>query len=55
MHWRLPDKGNLLDEADGLHPRTTDPAEEGRSVYEGLGRRLSPSYNTFLFLIFILQ
>jgi hypothetical protein len=49
MHWRLPNKGNLLDEADGLHPRTANPTEESRSVQEGLGRRLSPFNYTFLF------
>jgi hypothetical protein len=47
MYWSLPHKGNLLDEADGLHTRTANPIEEVRPVHKGLGRRLVPSTNFF--------
>jgi hypothetical protein len=46
----LPNKGNLLDEANGLHPRTTNPTEEARPLREGLGRRLNPSFSSLFFL-----
>ena len=48
MHWSLPNEGNLLDEADGLHPGTANSVEETQPFREGLGRRISP-FNTFLF------
>jgi hypothetical protein len=37
----LPDKGNILDETNGLYTRTTDSIKEERSVCKGLGRRLN--------------
>ena len=43
LHWRLPNKGNILDEANGLYTRTTNSIEEERSFRKRLGRRLNNS------------
>ena len=37
----LPNKGNLLDETDGLYARPANSIEEERSVHKGLGRRIT--------------
>jgi hypothetical protein len=52
MHRRLPNKGKIKEEANGLHSTTANPPEEARPVYKGLGRRLSPSA-TFPFFHFL--
>src|SRR5690606_39655162 len=39
---RMPNTRYLLDEANGIHPRTASPPAQERCVQQGLGRRLSP-------------
>jgi hypothetical protein len=37
----MPDKGDFLDETDGLYARSANSIEKERSVHKGLGRRLA--------------
>ena len=43
----MPNKGNLLDETNGIHPRTANSIKEERFVRKGLGRRLSKQQGSY--------
>jgi hypothetical protein len=52
MHRCVPNARYILDEADGIHPRTASPAAQERCVQQGLGRRLRVHHPLFLSLFF---